>query len=81
MSEKPKKKKKELSPEDTPKALAGKNLSIGLSVLLVAVASGIFVTTNIDVQGYGPQDYVGVAGLTILGLYLTIKGLRARKEK
>lgn len=81
MSEKPNKNKKPLRPEDTPKALAGKNLSIGLSVLLVAVASGIFVTTNIDVQGYGPQDYVGVVGLTILGLYLTIKGLRARKEK
>lgn len=81
MSEKPKKNKKELRPEDSPKALSGKNLSIGLSVLLVAVVSGIFVTTNIDVQGYGPQDYVGVIGLTILGLYLTIKGLAARKEK
>lgn len=80
MSEKPKK-KKELRPEDTPKALAGKNLSIGLSVLLVAVASGIFVTSNLDVQSYGPEDYVGVIGLTILGLYFTIKGLAGRKEK
>lgn len=81
MSEKPNKNKKPVQPEDTPKALAGVNLGIGLSVLLVAVVSGIFVTTNIEVQGYGPQDYVGVVGLTILGLYLTIKGLRARKEK
>lgn len=81
MNEKPKKAKKPVQPEDSPKALAGVNLGIGLSVLLVAVVSGIFVTTNINVQGYGPQDYVGVAGLTILGLYLTIKGLQGRKEK
>jgi len=81
MNEKPKKAKKPVQPEDSPKALAGANLGIGLSVLLVAVVSGIFVTSNIDVQGYGPQDYLGVVGLTILGLYLTIKGLRGRKEK
>ena len=81
MSEKPKRAKRSLHPEDSPKALAGVNIGIGISVLLVAVVSGIFVTTNINVQGYGPQDYVGVVGLTFLGLYLTIKGLRARKEK
>jgi hypothetical protein len=81
MREQPKKSKKPLLPEDTPKALSGMNLGIGLSVLLVAAVSGIFVTSNLDVQGYGPQDYLGVAGLTVLGLYLTIKGLRHRKEK
>jgi len=81
MSEKPKKNKKPLRPEDTPKALAGTNLGIGLSVLLVGVVSGVFVTTNINVQGYGPQDYVGVVALLVLGLFLTIRGLRARKEK
>ena len=81
MSEKPKKSKKSAHPEDSPKALSGSQLGIGLSVLLVAVISGVFVTNNLDVQGYGPQDYVGVIGLTILGLYFTIKGIAGRKDK
>lgn len=75
------KSKKPVRPEDSPKALAGLNLGIGASVLLVAIVSGIFVTANINVQGYGPQDYVGVGALTILGLYLTIRGALGRKEK
>ena len=81
MTEKPKKSKKQLQPEDTPKALSGKALSIGLSTIGVGIASGIFVTMNIDVQGYGPADYVGPVLLLSLGSYFTFNGIRGKKEK
>jgi len=81
MTEKPKKAKKPLQPEDTPKALSGKAFSIGLATLGVGVASGIFVTANINIQGYGPADYAGPVGLILLGSYFTYTGIKGRQEK
>lgn len=81
MSEKPKKSKKQLQPEDTPTALAGKALTVGLATIGLGIASAIFVTLNINVQGYGPAEYVGPIGLVLLGSYFTFTGIRGKKEK
>lgn len=75
-----KKEQKPLMPEDSPKALSGRTLSAGLAIMGVGIASGIFVTVNINIQSYTFLDYIGPLGLTALGGYFVFTAFDSKKK-